>query len=88
MQTALIRVTWNVLHITVGDDGAGNGGVVPNIRRRRRREVCGMDYNLSNEEKVAVVDTHNTLRSLEGASDMLKVVSIRTHSTEGTGKLN
>ena len=74
-------------HITVGDEGADNGGVVPNIRRRRRREVCGMDYNLSDEEKVAVVNTHNTLRSLEGASDMLKVVSLRIHSTAVTGKL-
>ncbi|KAI0209422.1 Peptidase inhibitor 16 [Lamellibrachia satsuma] len=40
---------------------------------RRRREVCGIPYELSEADKQAVLDAHNQVRRLEGASDMLKL---------------
>ena len=65
------------LTMIVGKPGETAKFAALSRRRREAQEVCGMDYNLSEANKKLSVDAHNTMRRREGASDMLKVVSLR-----------
>ena len=63
--------------MTVGKPGEAAKFAGPSRRRREVEEVCGMDYNLSEANKKVSIDAHNSMRRREGASDMMKVVSLR-----------
>jgi len=60
----------------IGDDAeeeAGNDADV--VLRRNKREVCGIKYKFTRSQITAVITAHNKMRALEGAADMLRIVS-------------
>ena len=45
------------------------------VLRRNRREVCGTNYSFTRSQITEVINAHNKMRALEGAADMMRIVS-------------
>ena len=63
----------------IGDDAEEEDGndaeKGDEVLRRNKREVCGTKYRFTRAQITAVINSHNKMRALEGAADMMRIVS-------------